>query len=160
MVDDDAGDVDCRAAFSLAAVAASSSGEKINGTSPASFTFCIFLGMGRGSADMSSLYLLDMAQRLLRLCICEPSGSSWEWRLPADGVAADLVIEAELGAGFDMGVQTDPCEETGIGVWGGDVEKYDADGSWRVVEKLISGIDTGDTMLGEKLAEVVGGLVG
>lgn len=74
MVDDDDGGagVDCRAAFSLAAVAASSSAEKINGTSPASLTFCVFLVAGRGSG-LSTLYLEDMAERL---CICAPCGSS------------------------------------------------------------------------------------
>lgn len=70
-IDDVGVGVDCRAAFNLAAVAASSSGENMNGTSPASLTLCVFLGFGRGSAEPpSSLYLQDMA---LRLCTCGSS---------------------------------------------------------------------------------------
>lgn len=101
-----AGVVDCSAACSLAAVAASSSGEKMNGTSPASLTLCVFLGIVEA---LSSLYLLDMA---LRLCICEPCGSSCEWRLAAEGVPGDLPI------GLGLVVQAGPCEENG-----GDIEK-------------------------------------
>lgn len=144
------GDVDCSAACSLAVVAASSSGEKINGTSPASLTFCVLLAVGRGSMA-SSLYLLDMA---LRLCICGLCGSSWEWRLPAVGGPADLIM------GLEMGAHTGPCEGTGAG-WNGDViKRYPPDGSPMGDEKLASGMGTGERSPGAKVAEVAGGLVG
>jgi len=150
--------VDCRAACSLAAVAASSSAENINGTSPASLTFWVFLEVGRESA--SSLYLPDMA---LRLCMCAPCGSSWEWRLVAE--PDDLVIETRLEVDMGMDVHVGPCEETGIalegGDWnGGDIEKYPPDGSRKGTEKLVSCMGTGEATPVEKLAEVVGGLVG